>query len=261
MEDIDSVIMLSIEETYNFYYVMGFAAASATSSAKQQQLNDSVRAIQIETEPSTIEMVLARGVSESFACNGDGWTEQQWEQYVEDHVEGKLIRVQTSCAISKDAGGAACIDRIIAKHIRVRGDPSLAPSMLDCYREASGGRMHYLDSRPWKMSTIAQLGMECELQTTKHRISILTLKARDTNARIQYTQTALHCARIMANDAAVIEVLEQDLHRLEAMESEIMYEVANLHDLAHRHATVLHFQQQLAAPSKKRARNDDDDEE
>ena len=254
MEDIDSVIMLSIEETYNFYYVMGFATTTtttaaaaakhhsvraiqietepstynfyyvmgftaATAAAKQQQLNDSVRAIQIETEPSTIEMVLARGVSESFACNGDGWTEQQWEQYVEDHVEGKLIRVQTSCAISKDAGGAACIDRIIAKHIRVRGDPSLAPSMLDCYREASGGRMHYLDSRPWKMSTIAQLGMECELQTTKHRISILTLKARDTNARIQYTQTALHCARIMANDAAVVEVLEQDLHRLDALEA------------------------------------------
>jgi hypothetical protein len=250
-DDVDSVIMLSIAATYNFYYVMGYTTAAPTPSA----VGD-VRALHVKTNSSAVEMVFAKGVSDDFICTEDGWSEQQWEQFVEDKVQGKILRVQTACVVSMDAGGAACIDRLI--ELQTPSAPSNA--LLNCYREASGGRMHYLDRRPWKMSTISQLSMEFELSSTKQRIAFLTIKARDTTARIQYTYAALQCARII--DDAIVEVLEEDMHKLESVEAEIMSEVANLHDAAYRHTSVLQFQQQLSRiASKKRGRSDDDDDE
>ena len=153
-DDLDSVIMISIgkpttEAQYNLYYVMGFTTKAPTPS-----IIGDVRALHIKTKSSAVEMVLAKGVTEDFVCREDGWSEQQWERFVEDNVDGKFIRVQTSCTIAKDDGGAACIDRIIGLQ------PDASDALLNCYREASGGRMHYLDRRPWKMSTIAQLTME-----------------------------------------------------------------------------------------------------
>ena len=265
-DDVDSVIMISIgkpptEAQYNFYYVMGF-----TTKAPMPSIIGDVRTLHINTKSSAVEMVLAKGVTADFVCREDGWSEQQWERFVEDNVEGKIIRVQTSCSISKDDGGAACIDRIIGMHCKtmqadVSNDlnmqPEVSNDLFNCYREASGGRMHYMDRRPWKMSTIAQLGMEYELSSTRQRISLLTIKARDANARIQYTHAALQCAKII--DPEVADLLEEDLHKLESQEAEIMCEVATLHDVAHQHTTVLQFQQQLARiTSRKRARSDDE---
>jgi hypothetical protein len=283
-DDVDSVIMISIgkpptEAQYNFYYVMGF-----TTKAPMPSIIGDVRTLHINTKSSAVEMVLAKGVTADFLCREDGWSEQQWERFVEDNVEGKIIRVQTSCSISKDDGGAACIDRIIGMHCKTmqpmqREQPvvtmqpdvlnmqpddgagqqggTMSNDLFNCYREASGGRMHYMDRRPWKMSTIAQLGMEYELSSTRQRISLLTIKARDANARIQYTHAALQCAKII--DPEVADLLEEDLHKLESQEAEIMCEVATLHDVAHQHTSVLQFQQQLARiTSRKRARSDDE---
>jgi hypothetical protein len=260
-DDVDSVIMISIgkpttEAQYNFYYVMGF-----TTKAPMPSIIGDVRALHIKTKSSAVEMVLAKGVTADFVCREDGWSEQQWERFVEDNVEGKIIRVQTSCSLSKDDGGAACIDRIIGMHCTREASVSMQPEvsndLFNCYREASGGRMHYMDRRPWKMSTIAQLGMEYELSSTRQRISLLTIKAKDANARIQYTHAALQCAKIIDPEVAVL--LEEDLRKLESQEAEIMCEVATLHDVAHQHASVLQFQQQLARiSSKKRARSDDE---
>ena len=253
-DDVDSVIMISIgkptiETQYNFYYVMGFTTKEPTPSV----VGD-VRVLHIKTKSSAIEMVLAKGVTKEFISREDGWSEQQWERFIEDNVDGKFIRMQTSCPISKDDGGAACIDRIIGLQNEAND------ALFNCYREASGGRMHHLDRRPWKMSTITQLTMEYELSTTRQRISMLTLNARDINARIQYTQAAMQCARII--DPNVVDLFEEDMRKLESEEAEIMCEVANLHDVAHQHSSVLQFQQQLARlSSKKRARSDDGGDE
>ena len=107
-DDVDSVIMISIgkptiEAQYNFYYVMGFTTKEPTPNV----VGD-VRVLHIKTKSSAVEMVLAKGVTEDFVCREDGWSEQQWERFVEDNVDGKFIRVQTSCTIAKDDGGAAC---------------------------------------------------------------------------------------------------------------------------------------------------------
>jgi hypothetical protein len=83
-DDVDSVIMISIgkpaiEAHYNFYYVMGF-----TTKVPIPSTMGGVRALHIKTTSSAVEMVLAKGVSEDFICREDGWSEQQWERFVED---------------------------------------------------------------------------------------------------------------------------------------------------------------------------------
>jgi hypothetical protein len=266
--DDDSVIMISIgspttvavASVYNFYYVMGFSTTTPSS------IDARVKSISV-TKDTLVEVVFAKGVhSNPFSCE-EGWTEQEWDRFIEDGAPG--IRVQTSCPISNDAGGAACIDRLIDKHVAQKShDGMVMETMLDYYRAASGGRMHHLDKRPWRMSTLAVLGMEYELHIMKQRIDILHRRTAITTAQIQYTQEIMQCAVILCagQDANhdMLELIEQDMHKLEAQEAELVTDAANLHDLVQRNATVLLFQLTLPPPPsppslqppKKRARVD-----
>ncbi len=266
---------------YNFHYVMGFAADKELPLA----LEGDVQLIHVTTEASAVEMVLAKGLS----SNGNGWSDEDWDRFVEQNVDGKLVRVQTSMSLQNDGSGVACIDRIIDKHFSIKSvlkidgtepdviDPDVTHhehTMFDYYRGISGERMHYLDTRPWRMSTMAVLNVEYELHTMVQSIAKLALLAIETGARIQYTQEVLQCARILANSGdsmsesmirmSMVEMIEDDLSKLESQEADIISETSSLHALANRHNTVLNFQQRLQnsvqkpskVESKKRARDE-----
>jgi hypothetical protein len=186
-EDVDCAILMSLseadEERHHFYYVMGFVErdAPAPRLIKPHKVGDGAARAVIVREGSVWEMVLGADVSASFVCSQQrrGWTEAEWSRFVEECVEERVMRVQTSCAVTRDSVGAACLDRLIEKDIvnkrnafasahgaMPRDDAIEADvDLLNCYRSASGGRMHPLDKRPWQMSTVNRFQMEFERQS------------------------------------------------------------------------------------------------
>jgi hypothetical protein len=216
-EDLDCVILMSYHhgnnnnvkpegktkvDTFHFYYAMGFleetsmigdgVSVKQITGPKQQ----AARAI-ILREGATCDLFLCANVSASFVRGeGGGWTEAEWETFVAKYVDnGVVMRVQTACTVTADNdGGAACLDRLIEKDMMThfkRHPPSslevvieVNTDLLNCYRSASGGRMHPLDRRPWLMSVLITAQMQFEVQTALDRIMQLTIQGSEVHADI-----------------------------------------------------------------------------
>jgi hypothetical protein len=240
----DEVIMLAITpETYKFYYVMGFASEKDPKSF----VDDAVEFIHASD---------TRGAAEMVFHHRAGWSEQEWETFTEGKLH-EFLRVQTGCCLADNSSeGTACIERIIEKYFeREAGLFETSSRMLDFYRALSGEKKHYLDRRPWLMSTMTVMTLEYELAITMQRISVLALKAIEISARIQYAREVHTCARILLSGPDIMDAIEQDLHMLEGQEMDIVSESDKLNWLADRHQMVLQFQERMQN-SKKRARDD-----
>ena len=254
---------------YNFFYVMGFVdAAAAGATPKQIKGHKGTARVVIAHDGPVWEMVLAAGVSASFTCKEAGWTEDEWELFVSECVEGRIMRVQTECVVPCDhITGAACIERLIKKDIGhqkkaaylaglVLFDVEVDPNLLNCYRAASGGRMHHLDTRPWRMSHKAQLQMQRENHSAKERAAQLTLTGIEVGERIRRGYEVVEYARFFASAAVgddelrqqrtdVIHQTEMELHELEAQEMDLLSEAETLHQQVEQLSAVLQFQSVL----------------
>ncbi len=139
---------------------------------------------------AVLEMLMAVGVSNSFVCKDTKsvWSETEWAQFIGKYVDGHIIRVQTVFPVTCDSTGASCVERLIQKNIMetkltfltnngaVLFDDQIEvdPELLNCYRAASGGRMHHLDTRPWLMTNAKRFEMESEMRNSNENLLQLT---------------------------------------------------------------------------------------
>lgn len=206
-DDLDCVILMSYhqdsgskqqaasyqkkeEERFHFYYAMGFVDSNHNNDKKDapesgvsvKQITSEVRVVVVREEEAC-ELFLCANVSASFVRNEPGWTEAKWETFMAEHIDSKVMRVQTACTVTEDKdGGGACIERLIEKDLMARLKRAANHAvpvnydLLNCYRAASGGRMHHLDRRPWLMSVLVTAQMQFEVQSALERVMTLTLQ-------------------------------------------------------------------------------------
>ncbi len=161
-DDLESVILMSLPpaETYDFYYVMGFIMAE--DACRHIAAGEAVGVC----DDHTLEMVMGAA--------GKPRTEADWEHLVATYVDGHILRVQTGCALPHGRTGAACVERMIEKAERL--GQKVSPAMFNCYREVSGGRMHHLDTRRWRMTSWSLFHLERDINEIKERISQCALR-------------------------------------------------------------------------------------
>ena len=161
-DDFDSVILMSLPapETYDFYYVMGFIMGE--DACRHIVAGEAVGVC----DDQTLEMVMG------FA--GKARTEADWERLIATYVDGHILRVQTGCVLPHGRTGAACVERMIEKAERL--GQAVSPEMLDRYRDVSGGRMHYLDARRWRMTSSSLFHLERDINDLKQRIAQCSLR-------------------------------------------------------------------------------------
>jgi hypothetical protein len=136
--DADCAILMSLDERHHFYYAMGFVERDAPVPRliKPQNIGDCAARAVIVRDGPVWEMVLGADVSASFVCSSKrrGWTEAEWERFVAECVEGRVMRVQTACVLTPDSAGAACLERLIEKDIarKKKVGASDAPGLSRC---------------------------------------------------------------------------------------------------------------------------------
>lgn len=104
----------------------------------------------VSVNPTTcsIEMLLLSKTAKTLV---------QWERLLRQRVCG----VHVQCCMSLQRRGCDCIRRLI--YTRARGSGSDMARFMDAYRVLSGGLMHPLDDRDWKMSRPATRRMKRQL--------------------------------------------------------------------------------------------------
>jgi hypothetical protein len=160
--DFDSVILMSLPaaETYDFYYVMGFTMGE--DACRHIAAGEAVGVC----DDQTLEMVM--GIA------GKPRTEADWEHLLATYVDGHILRMQTGCVLPHGRTGAACVERMIEKTERLGQE--VGPELLDCYRHVSGGQMHYLDARRWRMTSWSLFHLERDINEVKQRLAQCSLR-------------------------------------------------------------------------------------
>ena len=105
------------------------------------------------------------------------WAEKKWEAFVFENIEERLmVRVQTAQTVSRGPEGSSCVSRLIEKNLSALGLLQHHDRLFDGYRIASGGRMHHMDERPWRMKSCVLTEMKRE--RLEEESAILKLKTK-----------------------------------------------------------------------------------
>ena len=111
----------------------------------------------LDKSNGSFELLLILGTSRKKHM----WDEKTWEAFANEHIEERWrVKVQTTQMVAKGQSGSSCVMRLIEKNLRAMMD--VGDKLFDGYRIASGGRMHPMDQRPWRMKACVLKEMKLE---------------------------------------------------------------------------------------------------
>ena len=131
----------------SMFYVLGYVKQQQEGPAIERGYTDSEWLL---LDPVVVASKLKNCV-EVFLVAKEPRTETEWETWL--HRRDDLLFVQISMMVNNTTDGESCMDGMIEKYVNENTTTnSISSHMLDAYRIASGGKMHFSDGRAWAMT-------------------------------------------------------------------------------------------------------------